>query len=329
MKFRNVILGISFGTFVLIGCGGTTPVDGNDLPTPTGTITQDDTEVIQKELVATKLKPEDMLAALGGGTTALGGTKHLLRSIRSTKSILDTNDGFAGTFQCSISGSYTVTVTSGEAPAGSSGAQEGSVKYTEVYNDCSVNAHITMNGTNEYSLTWKVGSDNSTWSFDYTGTSKNFIFKLDDTHKFTMTSTSWKDSTTRDANSYNNTFSYQYSGTLVNGSETTTFTNISVDETDNNNWTDETHSMTWKISGAVKNDAFGGTIVITTPVAFAENQDDTVGTTSCPHAGKIVVSGATGVVSTEVSSDHKITVKFNDTVVKEYENCTAYDADNS
>ena len=47
----------------------------------------------------------------------------------------------------------------------------------------------------------------------------------------------------------------------------------------------------------------------------------------CNHAGKITISGAEHTVSVEAHDDYSIDVKYDDELLKEYEDCIAYHID--
>ena len=84
-----------------------------------------------------------------------------------------------------------------------------------------------------------------------------------------------------------------------------------------------TATDTESLKGAYKNNKTGGWIVVTTPVVFATNEKDKIMENGDeyypPHAGKLLIEGKNHTISAEVSSDHKVKIKFDDKVKKTLE----------
>jgi len=337
MKLKTTVLGLGIGALLLTGCGG----GGSDLPDPTAKIAKEDAKEIQGYVLMTGLDPVTMLQDIGGGTVSVVQKLSSLDKESTMVATDETNELWEGEHHCGISGTYTNKTISGLNPYDHDSSETNASKlvFEVIYEDCVWSDDIKMNGTKKKTWDWERDYEKRTWKNTWSGSSDNLVYEIDATHKFVTSSDTWSGTTlqNKDENEWytisdSYTSHYVRSGTLIDGDTTLTFKNITRDKSSKNDYIHETGERTWKISGAIQSDDLGGWIVVNTPVTLEKNQDDRVvaGDTEdyCNHVGKITVTGADHVVTTEAHADHSIDVKYDDEVIAEYANCIEYHNDN-
>jgi len=330
MKQKILALGLSVGAFALIGCGGSVT---DELPAASGTIDENATTTVVNEVIKTGFTTDDIMAKMNNDLT--GDFKSVLMSNGISK-VSDRgtgNNSFEGVQECGVSGTREYKIVSGENPyANPNSNGSGKVVFKKIFDNCSHDGKITEDGTVEAIWNWIVADNGKTWTNKYSYTTSSFISKIDDTHKFTVTSGVGSGEYTHkygdDFHSSSSTRHSVMSGKLVNGDKTAEYKNITRDRTYKEEYkaSVSTFSKKWEVSGAIKRGEFGGWIIIATPTPFEKNEKDKIDNMSnyCYHAGKLTVSGKAHTVSKEVHSDHSITIKYDNNVIKEYTNCLDY-----
>jgi len=334
MKQKVLALGLSVGAFALIGCGGSGTPDVGQVAT--GTIDENATTTVVNEVIKTGFTTDDIMAKMNNDLA--GDFKSIMMSDRMSK-VSDRDAGYNPFDEpqvCGVSGTIEYKLVSGENPyANPNSNGSGKVVLKKIFDNCSWDGKVTEDGTKESTWNWTIADNGKTWTNKYSYTISNFVYKIDDTHKFTVTSDIGSGKYTSkfgdNCHSSSSTNHSVMSGKLVNGDNTAEYKNITRDRTKSEKYEAgvPTFNKKWEVSGAIKRGEFNGWVVIATPTPFEISDKDKMDDNGhyCYHAGKLTVSGKAHTVSKEVHSDHSITIKHDNNVVKEYTNCLDYKND--
>ena len=325
MKDNKKLLTIIITTFVILGCGGgnsDSKID-KELPIPTAKLKEEQTSNVLNKIVKSRLDP--MALAIDfyeSGDRAIDIPNNSKRLIGKyfAKETKEHN--------CQFGGSIEEVVISGKSEDEDIESTSGSKKYKLIYKDCEVLPKVTLNGTVNAYETWKRDEENI---ISYTGTydSKNFVYQKDEKHKIVISYT--QENKGKYCKVYGKNGAcydegetvYKFSGKMVENNETLEFKNIKREEKFKKNY-EESYEFnnSFKLSGAIKSLELGGWIVIETPTTFEMNEKDEIEENEyCWHKGKLIVKGKNHTLTHEVKSDHSIIQKFDNKIVKRYDNC--------
>ena len=306
---RKSLLSVLVATALmgLIGCGGGGNGGGGnaewendlptpDLPTPTGIIEKSKAIKLQKFIV-----------------TAFG--KNIDFDV-STKS---------GTHQCRVEGNYTNEFISGISPDEDKKTKSSKLIFKTTYDKCNDGKGISKTGVVNLTWDWKRG--NNLFTNIWSGSTENFVY-IDETHKYTIDTVSVAGKYIGTDYSVSSERHYLISGKLEVDGDALKFKDFKRDEKNEEDYRVSSRSKNFKlkISGAVSGnvgdfDTNGGWIVIETPTTF-ENKGG-----GCYSAGKGTIKDTEHTVSLEINADQSITVKYDDTVLKNYADCKEYEED--
>ena len=315
MKVATIAMGIGLSAFLMTGCGGgptdpTNPDDTKDAAKATGKLDENNTTRLLRIFIKNKLLPA-RISAEDAGIRSHG---HDLKYV-------------AGGYGCKYGGTYTVTKTSGEDPS-SQKVKNSKYVFERKYEDCSFDPGVKINGTEKNTWDWK--SVNGTYTNNQTMSATNFVYTVDDKHTFTLTDVKEEAKTINVWDNgvevqHNYKRKYSYSGTHINGTNTTQYKNIVVETEWGWNHQEDTDFDSLKLAGSLENHILGGTIIFSTPTMFERNQMDKVpnplgGKEEVYHAGTMKMEGKDHTYTLSVSADHKVEAKYDDKVKGSYEN---------
>jgi len=320
----------------LIGCGGSSEGDG--LPKATGKLKKSEAVEAVYFVANSNLNGYKIfLDEYGIGQPAPKVAKKIENNMKVMQRMDKVSDN-TYFIPCGHEGNRTIRVISGiphNDPVTREVIMETKASkyvFEETFNNCSYDPRITMNGVISRIQDWKRDGKGG-WYSKWSGEKKNFVYKIDDENLYTdtaswsgITDELWKEGAPVKKN---NTSHSVHNGKIILGDRTIELKNITKDITEKENQKNSTGSKTMSVSGALKDSEIGGWLVVRTPVTFEKNQNDKVVVGEeedyCYHIGKMTISGADHVITTEVHADHSIDVKYDDKVVMEYENCIKFD----
>ncbi len=315
MRVATIAMGLGLGAFLMTGCGGnptspTNPGDTTGIAKATGKLDENQTIGSLRGFIKVKLLP-DRISAEDAGISSQGYDPKYV----------------AGGYGCTYGGTYTVTKTSGEDPTSQS-VDASKYIFETKYENCSFDQGVEINGTEKKIWDWK--SVNGTYTNNQTMSATNFVYTVDDKHTFTLTDVKEEAKTINVWDNgvvvqHNYKGKYSYSGTHINGTNTTQYKNIVV-ETESG-WNDQEHTdfYSLKLAGSLESHILGGTIIFSTPTRFERNQMDKVsnplgGKEEVYHAGTMKMEGKDHTYTLSVSADHKVEAKYDDTLKGSYAN---------
>ena len=325
MRVATIAMGLGLGAFLMTGCGDTNP-----LPEATGTLDENQSLRMATAIFETALMPSGLVGHMRLGVGKFGNAL--------SDSGADNDPLSAGVHDCNNGGTYTIKITSGQSPYSYKGSEKTTAASKFVFekksDKCDYGNGVKQTGTIKATWDWK-GTKDKSYSNDWSFTKENYVYEKDATHKVTVKSANVNGKEHKEFNN-DKTTKEKYeahisiaSAEVVDGKDKVSLQSLSHDKTWESDSVKKTFTKIRKMSGAFDGTSngkkTGGWIVYTTPEAFVRNEKDNVATDEnpwyCYHAGKLEIKGKAHTITKEIKSDHSITIKFDDKVVKKYENC--------
>lgn len=316
MVKKLLLAGLVSGSMMgIVGCGGGSD---DDLPTPSGKLTQDSATELLEVIEMTGLSPYDMLMLSGGGSSS-----------KMAKMISSEGDELSypaeNTYSCGEDGNVTYKLLSGDLPYYGvevddkyyySDQNSSSYDLVETYVNCGL---LLETGVKKYTASWKKDAHSYSESWSATRDSGYSLSNGEDKFVYSAYSASGEyASQWNDGEDWNNTNTrtIKFSGTLTTEGEEIEFSKIKRYKSyEEQNYI--TLKKEWSLEGAVQKDDYDGWIVVTTPEIFKMDAEHE----GCYYQGKLTISGKEHTLTKEVVADNMIEIKYDGELIETKSSC--------